>query len=107
MFVRRDPEAVVIGTGSRFLKGNAGETGDRPDAVDSLVVVAEQAQVAALTSDVGRLHYYAQHFLLDVEVIAQHPAALEIRVDGADRRSAAGWDGERIREVDIAGVVHR
>src|ERR1019366_6613221 len=91
----------------RLLDGDAAEPDDRADAVEALVVVAEDPQVVPLAAYVAHLENRAERFVLDIDVVRHHDGIPEIRIDGVDRAPRARRRGEWVGQADIAGVVHR
>ena len=79
---------------------------NRPLAADALVVIADQPQMPALAAHIGDLKHRAEHFLLDIEVVGEHAAALEIRVDHLQRAAHSRRRVERRGQVDVLRDVH-
>ena len=91
---------------TRLLDIDAAEAGNRADAVDALVPIANDSQVMALASHIRRLEHDSGRFMLHIEVVREDHAVAEVRIDGVDCRPGRGRRGEWVGQADVGGVVH-
>ena len=101
------PEAVVAGVRDGLLHGDARECGVRAQAIDALVGIAQQAQVAALAANIANLEQRAELLALHVEVVRVDDGAFKIGVNRVYGATGAGGQAEWVCEVHVRRVVDR